>query len=154
MEISLLRPGNPQPSINLKALSSGAKVAEATVVEGPAVASALVFAMNEGYGWETAFSHLASCKASPHASTVQVRNRTKGAAMILQKKCVAKNRLSVNRNKSRHLFRPFKHTGGVNSSQIKPERPLLGRPTFAEDFTREHSFPVLHIASIEISGAF
>ena len=74
--------------------------------------------------------------------------------MILQKKCVAKNPLSVNRNKSRHLFRPFKQTGGVNSSQIKPDRPLVGSPTFAEDFTREHSFPVLHTASIGISGTY
>jgi hypothetical protein len=77
-----------------------------------------------------------------------------GAAVSLLKKCFAKNRLSVNRDKSRHPFRPLGQAGGVNSSEIKPDGPLVGRLTFVEDFTREHSFPVLHIASIEISSTF
>ena len=74
--------------------------------------------------------------------------------MSLFRKCVVKNRLSVNRDKSQHPFRPLGQAGGVNSSQIKRDGPLAGRLTFFEDFTREHSFPVPHIASIEISGIF
>jgi hypothetical protein len=74
--------------------------------------------------------------------------------VTILKKCVVENRLSVNRDKSRHPFRPFGQAGGVNSSEIKPDGPLVGRLTFVEDFTREHSFTVLHIASIETSGAF
>jgi hypothetical protein len=72
----------------------------------------------------------------------------------LFKKCVVKNRLSANGDKRRHPFRPLGHAGGVNSSEIKPDGPLMGRLTFVEDFTREHSFPVLQIALIEISGTF
>ena len=74
--------------------------------------------------------------------------------MSLLKKCVVKNRLSVNRDKSRHPFRPLGQAAGVNPSEIKPDGLLAGRLTFVEDFTREHSFPVLHIALIEISGTF
>ena len=74
--------------------------------------------------------------------------------MSLLKKCVGKNRRSMNHDKSRHSSRPLGQAGKVNSSEIKPDGPLVGRLTFVEDFTREHSFPVLHIASIEIAGTF
>jgi hypothetical protein len=74
--------------------------------------------------------------------------------MNLLKKCVVKNRLSMNRDKSQCPFRPLGQAGGVNSSEIKPDGPLVGRLTFVEDFTREHSFPVLHVVSIGISGTF
>ena len=74
--------------------------------------------------------------------------------MRLLKDCVVKNRLSVNRDKSRHPFRPLGQAGGVNCSEMKPDGPSVSRRAFVEDFTREHSFPVLHMASIEISGTF
>ena len=74
--------------------------------------------------------------------------------MSLLKRCAVKNRLSVNRDKSRHPFRPLGQACVMNSSEIKPDRPLVGKLTFVEDFTREHSFPVLNIASIEVSGSF
>ena len=74
--------------------------------------------------------------------------------MSLLKKFVVRNRFFVNRGKSRHSFRPLRQAGEVDSSEIKPDRPRMGRPTFAEDFTREHCLPGLHLASVEISGIF
>jgi hypothetical protein len=49
---------------------------------------------------------------------------------------------------------PLRKAGGVKSLEIKPDKPLVGRLTFVEDFTREHSLSVLHIAPIEIPGTF
>jgi len=72
----------------------------------------------------------------------------------LLKKCVVENHLPVNRRKSRHPFMPLRKAGGVKSLEIKPDKPLVGRLTFVEDFTREHSLSVLHIAPIEIPGTF
>jgi hypothetical protein len=72
----------------------------------------------------------------------------------LFKKWFVKIRLSVNRDTSQHPFRPLGQTGGVNSSEIKPDGPFMGGLTFVEDFTQEHSFRALHIASIETSGTF
>ena len=74
--------------------------------------------------------------------------------MNLLKKRIANNRLCAGRDNGRHSFRPLGQAGGINSSEINPDGPLVGRLTFIEDFTREHSFPVLHMASIEISGTF
>lgn len=76
------------------------------------------------------------------------------AALSLQKECVLKNRLFVNRDTCGDPIRPLGQAGEVSSSEIKPDRPLLGRLTFVEDFTQEHSSSILHIASIEISGIF
>ena len=87
-------------------------------------------------------------------SIVQVRNCTTGVAVSLLKKSVVKNRLAMNRDKSQCLFRPLGQAGGVNSSEIKPDGPFMGGLTFVEDFTQEHSFRALHIASIETSGTF
>jgi hypothetical protein len=72
----------------------------------------------------------------------------------LLKKCVVKNRLYVNRDKSRHPFRPLGQAGGVNSSEIKPDGPLVSRPTFVEDFILEYFLPGLQDPSIEILGSF
>lgn len=74
--------------------------------------------------------------------------------MIVLKKCVAKNRLSVTRKKSRHPFRELGQAGRADSCASKPARPMLGGRPFAEDFTREHAFPVSQDASIEMSGTF
>jgi hypothetical protein len=74
--------------------------------------------------------------------------------MSLLKKCLVKNRLSVNRDKRRHPFRPLRQAGRDHSSKIKPDKLLVGKLSFVEDFTREHSFPVSHIAPIEMSGTF
>jgi hypothetical protein len=60
----------------------------------------------------------------------------------------------VNRDKSQNPFRLLGQAGGVNSSEIKPDGPLVGRLTFVKDFTQEHCFHGLHLASIEISGIF
>jgi hypothetical protein len=93
-------------------------------------------------------------KALPQTSTVQERNRPTGSAMTLLKKCDAKNRLSANRNQSRHSFRPVGQADRANPSEIKPDGPRASRLTFVEDFTLEHSLPGLYITSIEISGSF
>jgi hypothetical protein len=87
-------------------------------------------------------------------SIVQVRNCTTGVAVSLLKKSVVKNRLAMNRDKSQCPFRPLGQAGGVNSSEIKPDGPLVDRMSFVEDFIREHSSPILHMASIGISGIF
>ena len=99
------------------------------------------------------FSPLA-LQALPQTSTVQVRNRTTGAAMSLLKKCDVKNRLSASPNESRHSFRPVRQADRANSSEIKPDRPWASRVTFVEDFSLEHSLPGLHMSLIEISGSF
>ena len=74
--------------------------------------------------------------------------------MSLLKNGVVEDRLSVNRNKSRHPLKPLGQASKVNSSEIKADGRLVRRRTFVEDFTREHSSPGLHIASIEIAGTF
>jgi len=74
--------------------------------------------------------------------------------MSLLKKRDANNRLTRSRNKSRPLFRPVRRAHRANPSEMKPDRPWVGRLTFFEDFTREHSLPGLQITSIEISGNF
>jgi len=93
-------------------------------------------------------------KALPQTSTVQVRNRTNGAAVSLLMKCDAKNPLSASRNKGRHSLRPAGKADKANPSEIKPDGRRASRLTFIEDFTREHSLPGVHITSIEISGIF
>jgi hypothetical protein len=92
--------------------------------------------------------------APPQTSTVQVSNRTTGAAMILLKKCDVNNRLPVSRNQSRPSFSPVGQAGRADFSEIEPDRPRAGRRTFVEDFTREHSLFGLHFTSIEVSGNF
>jgi hypothetical protein len=74
--------------------------------------------------------------------------------MSLLKECVRENRLSMDRDKCRHPLKPLGRAGGVISSEIKQNGPLVTRLTFVEDFTREHSSRALHIDSIEISGIF
>ncbi len=74
--------------------------------------------------------------------------------MSILKKCDAKNRLSVSRNKGRHSLRPVGKADSANPSVIKPVGPRATRLTFVEDFTREHSLPGARITSIEISGIF
>jgi hypothetical protein len=74
--------------------------------------------------------------------------------MSLLKKCDPDYRLSASRNQSRHSFRPVEQAGSANFSEIKPDGPWAGRPTFVDDFTREHSLPGPRISSIEISGSF
>ncbi len=101
----------------------------------------------------SSFSPLA-LQALPQTSTVQERNRTTGTAMSILMKCDAETRLSASRNKSRHSFKPAGQADRANPSVIKPDGPRASRPTFVEDFTREHSLLGLHITSIEISGIF
>ena len=93
-------------------------------------------------------------QAPPQTSTVQVSNRTTGAAMILLKKCDANNRLPVSRSKSWPSFRPVRQADRVNPPEIKPDGLWATRRTFVEDFTREHSLSGLHFTSIEVSGNF
>ena len=93
-------------------------------------------------------------QALPQTSTVQVSNRTTGAAMNLLKKCDANNRLPASNNKSRPSFRPVRQAHRASFPEIKPDGQWAGSLTFVEDFTREHSLPGLQIASIEISGSF
>jgi|SRR5450631_2998928 len=93
-------------------------------------------------------------QAPPQTSTVQVSNRTTGAAMILLKKCDADNLLLVNGNKSRPSFRPVRQADRVNPPEIKQDGLWAGRQTFVEDFTQEHSLAGLHFTSIEVSGSF
>jgi hypothetical protein len=90
----------------------------------------------------------------PQTSTVQVSNRTTGAAMILLKKCDANNRLPVSRSKSWPSFRPVRQADRVVPPEIKADGLWAGRQTFVEDFTREHSLRGLHFTSIEVSGNF
>jgi len=74
--------------------------------------------------------------------------------MSLLKKIVVRNRFFVNRGKSRHSFRPMEQPRRANSSEVKPDLPRVGAPSFADDFTQEHCLRGLHFASIEISGIF
>ncbi len=74
--------------------------------------------------------------------------------MSLLKKCDAKNRLSASRSKSLHSLMPAGQADRAHPSEIKRAEPGASNRTFVEDFTREHSLPGVHIASIEISGSF
>jgi hypothetical protein len=91
---------------------------------------------------------------TPPWCVVKVRNRTTGVAVSLLEKCVVENRLSVIRDRRQGSYRPSGQAVGVNSAETKLDGPLVGRLTFIEDFTREHSLSVVKIASIEIAGAF
>jgi hypothetical protein len=53
-------------------------------------------------------------------------------------------------------FRPIEwlNMPALSGSINLPNGPLVGRLTFVEDFTGEHSCPVLNLASIGISGTF
>jgi len=70
------------------------------------------------------------------------------------KKCDANNCQGANHNIGRHSFRQMGQSGRANSSKTKPDGAWEGRLTFVDDFTREHTHPDLHLASIEISGIF
>jgi hypothetical protein len=87
-------------------------------------------------------------------STVQVRNRTNGAAMSLLKECVANNRLSAHCTQSRHSARLAGKPCPSTSLGVKQDRTWTGKLTFVEDFTLEHSLFGPHAPSIEIPGCF
>jgi len=70
------------------------------------------------------------------------------------KTCDANERLPVSRRKSRTSFRPVGQAHRAGLSEIKPGIPRVGKPTFVEDFTGEHSLPGVQFTSIEISGSF
>ena len=83
-------------------------------------------ANGQGENWEEArcLLHLFVIpNQGPQTSTVQVRNRTTGAAMILSKKCNANNRLPANSNNRRQSSRPVGLAVRANSSDVKLERP-------------------------------
>jgi hypothetical protein len=69
-------------------------------------------------------------------------------------KCDAEIRLSASQYKSPHPSMLVAQANSANVIEIKPDGLRASNPTFFEDFTREHSFPGVHIASIEISGSF
>ena len=74
--------------------------------------------------------------------------------MTLPTKFNADNRLPKSPDKSRNSFRPVGEAGRTNSSEIKPDRPRVGRLTFFEDFTLEHTLHGVHLTSIEMAGIF
>ncbi len=74
--------------------------------------------------------------------------------MNLLKKCASNDRLYASRNQGRHSSNEVGQAGRADSSGIKADTTRAGGRNFAEDFTREHSLPSLHTASIEISGSF
>ena len=74
--------------------------------------------------------------------------------MNLHKKCVANDRRCASRDKGQHSSMSVGQAVRANSSEIMPGAPRAGRLTFVDDFTREHTHPDLHLASIEISGIF
>jgi hypothetical protein len=123
-----------------------------STMKGKAVGTLAVGVMLEILG--NLFFSPSAFQTLPQTSTVQVRNRTTGAAMNLLMKCDAKNRPSASCNKSRHSFRPAGHTDRANPPEIKPDGPRASTLTFVEDFTGEHSLRGQHITSIEISGSF
>ena len=93
-------------------------------------------------------------KALPQTSTVQLRNRTTGAEMILSKKCNANDRLPASPNNRRQSSRSVGLAGRANSSDVKPDQRRAVRLTFFEDFTLEHSLHGVQITSTEIAGIF
>jgi len=70
------------------------------------------------------------------------------------KQCDANNCAGTSHNRSRHSLRPVGQADRTNSSEARPDGRWAGRVTFADDFTREHSHPDMHLASVEISGIF
>ena len=74
--------------------------------------------------------------------------------MSIRMKCDAKTRPSRIPNRSRHSSIPVIRANRANPSEIEPDEPRQSRLTFVEDFTREHSFLGVHIASMELSGCF
>lgn len=72
----------------------------------------------------------------------------------LRKTCDANKCLPVSRKQSRTSFRPAGQAHRASLSENKPDIPWVGKMTFVEDFTGEHSLPGLQLTSIEISGSF
>lgn len=92
--------------------------------------------------------------ALPQTSNVQASNTMNGAAMILLKKCDGGDSLTSRQSKRRRSSTPGGQANGINSSEIKSEKPMVSLLAFVEDFMKEHSALRGQCDSTEPPGSF
>jgi hypothetical protein len=86
-------------------------------------------------------------------STGQVSNTTTGAAMSLIKKCDVKNHFSAHPHKRLHPFLPVERIEPIDRLEFESCGANTNTPTFAEDYSNEHSSSGVSAISIRISAS-